>query len=148
VITVKKFHFVGKGFLIDDAGSAQPVTLPDSAKAGKDASGYGLEVDGAFLAIYVDQGSAWVQLGARKWPADGSHFAIDRRGDKIALVVVRDGQKVDELEYTPGWADLTDAMLLEEADLGEEYWDLGCWIVENIPNPAEVAQFVRAWSTP
>jgi hypothetical protein len=61
---------------------------------------------------------------------------------------VRDGQEVDELEYTPGWADLPDAMLLEEADLGETHWDLGCLIVEKTAEQTSVAEFVRAWSTP
>ena len=146
MITVEAYNHAGHGFSIDAQRRWHPVALPHPTRPGIDAVGYGANYDGAFIALYAEMGSCWVQLDSRRWPLVGSAFSIDRRGDRIALVVHVNGQKADELEYSPGWSKLPDEMLLEDADLGEEHFDLGCLIAQKSQSSADVSAFVRQWS--
>lgn len=149
MITLKAYKQPSRGYDIDDSLRWHSVALPESTGRPPRNAGYGIEPDpGAFLAIYVDKGAVWVQLNSRRWPAAKCHFSLERRNSKHVFSVQQDGAEVDELVYTPGWWDIPQAMLIEHADLGEEEFDLGRFIVTKCADPKSVRSFLAYRSQP
>lgn len=142
---VESYDERGVGFEIDEESRWRPITLPNTRSLGTRTCGFGTLRGPLFIAFYIQNGAFFIQLNTKRWPVLGSQFSLDRRGERFVLIVQRDGARVDELEYTPGWHDASQEMLISHADLGDSEFDLGSYIVETCSPHNDLKKLARVW---